>query len=163
MSSGRGERPETCPCCQRRAERVMTTMRRRVVSAVAAAGLAVLAGLCLSGGSVQAKPAAGITVAVRNGIASQSPRPDLAAGPGVAGPEATAPEQRQGSDGDTGRIAVIAVAVAAVGAFTVLQVIAWSRARRPQASSGAVAGSVAATGTEKARRTREGRPRHRAS
>jgi hypothetical protein len=47
MNGGRFEIWLRCPCCVRRAERVMKTMRRRVASALAAAGLAALAGLCL--------------------------------------------------------------------------------------------------------------------
>src|SRR5579864_7749273 len=88
MNGGRLESWLRCPCCVRRAEHVVKTMRRRVTSALAAAALAALAALCLSGGPVQAEPAAG-------------------------------------------RIALIAIAVAAVAAFTALQVLARSRHRRP--------------------------------
>jgi hypothetical protein len=59
MNGGRFESWLRCPCCVRRAERLTKTMRRRVASALAAAGLVALAGLCLSGGPVQAGPVAG--------------------------------------------------------------------------------------------------------
>jgi hypothetical protein len=104
MHNGRFESWLRCPCCVRRAEHVMKAMRRRVVSALAAAGLAALAGLCLSGGSAQAEPAAG------------------AAGPPMPGAGHWWP--------DTGKIALIAIAVAAVVAFVALQVIARWRHRR---------------------------------
>jgi hypothetical protein len=58
MNGGRFESWLRCPCCVRRAEHLAKTMRRRVASAVAAAGLVALAGLCLSGGPVQAEPVA---------------------------------------------------------------------------------------------------------
>jgi hypothetical protein len=88
MNGGRFENWLRCPCCVRRAEHVTKTMRRRVASALAAAGLVALAGLCLSGGPVQAGTVAG-------------------------------------------QVALIAISVAAAGAFVVLQVIARSRHRRP--------------------------------
>jgi hypothetical protein len=59
MNGGRLESWLRCPCCVRRAEHLTKTMRRRVASALAAAGLVALAGLCLSGGPVQAGPVAG--------------------------------------------------------------------------------------------------------
>ncbi|HEY6311590.1 MAG TPA: hypothetical protein VIY52_12420 [Streptosporangiaceae bacterium] len=59
MNGGRLESWLRCPCCVRHAEHVVKTMRRRVLSALAAAALAALAALCLSGGPVQAEPAAG--------------------------------------------------------------------------------------------------------
>jgi hypothetical protein len=59
MNGGRLESWLRCPCCARHAEHVVKTMRRRVLSALAAAVLAALAALCLSGGPVQAEPAAG--------------------------------------------------------------------------------------------------------
>ena len=77
-----------CPCCARRAEHAMLTTRRRVASALAAAGLTALAGLCLFGGAVHTWPVAG-------------------------------------------QAALIAISVAAAGAFVALQVIARSRHQRP--------------------------------
>lgn len=59
MNGGRFESWLPCPCCVRRAEHLTKTMRRRVASALAAAGLIALAGLCLSGGPAQAGPVAG--------------------------------------------------------------------------------------------------------
>ena len=60
MSGGQGERclperclPEPClpcPCCIRRAEHGQSTVRRRILAVLAAAGLAALAGLCLYAG-----------------------------------------------------------------------------------------------------------------
>jgi ABC-type amino acid transport substrate-binding protein len=90
MNGGRFENWLRCPCCARRAEYVVTTTRRRAASALAAAGLAALAGLCLSGGPSTSARAVG-----------------------------------------TGQVALIATAVAAAGAFAVLQVIARSHHRRP--------------------------------
>jgi hypothetical protein len=58
MNGGRFESWLRCPCCVRRAEHMVTTMHRRVTSALAAGALAALAALCLSGGPVQAEPAA---------------------------------------------------------------------------------------------------------
>ena len=72
------------------------------MSVLATAGLAALAGLCLSAGPVQAAPTAG----------SATP----AAGQWWS---------------EAGTIALIAIAVAVVGAFVTLQVIAGSRRRRP--------------------------------
>lgn len=99
----------------------MTTVHRRAVSAVAAAGLVAMAALCLSGASVRAESAASSAA-----VATQGPRPASA-----AQPEALAAKRGTGSD--EGRIVLIAIAVGAVGAFTVLQVLAWSRYRRAQA------------------------------
>jgi hypothetical protein len=59
MNGGRLESWLRCPCCVRHAEHVVNTMRRRVLAALGAAALAALAALCLSGGPVQAGPAAG--------------------------------------------------------------------------------------------------------
>jgi hypothetical protein len=59
MNGGRFESWLRCPCCVRRAEHLAKTMRRRVASALAAAGLVALAGLCLSGGPVQGRPVGG--------------------------------------------------------------------------------------------------------
>ena len=106
MNGGRFESWLRCPCCVRRAEHVVKTMRRRVTSALAAAALAALAALCLSGGPVRAEPAAGSA-----SLAASGASPWWSGGPG--------------------RIALIAIAVAAVAAFAALQVIARSRHRRP--------------------------------
>ena len=106
MNGGRLESWLRCPCCVRRAEHVVKTMRGRVTSALAAAALAALAALCLSGGPEQGGPDAGSASLTASG-----------AGPWWSG----AP----------GRIALIAVAVAAVAAFAALQVMARSRHRRP--------------------------------
>jgi hypothetical protein len=98
----------------------MAAMHERVISAVAAAGLAAMAVLCLSGGPVRAEPA------VRSAaVTSQGPRSDSA-----ARPEGSAADQGRGSD--AGRITLVAVAAGALGAFTVLQVMARSRYRRKQ-------------------------------
>jgi hypothetical protein len=59
MNGGRFESWLRCPCCVRRAEHGTKTMRRRVASVLAAAGLVALAGLCLCGGPGQAGPVAG--------------------------------------------------------------------------------------------------------
>jgi hypothetical protein len=59
MTGGRLESWLRCPCCLRRAEYMAKTMRRRVASALAAAGLVALAGLCLSGGPMQVGSVAG--------------------------------------------------------------------------------------------------------
>jgi hypothetical protein len=103
MNGGRFESWLRCPCCVRRAEHVVKTMRRRITSALAAAALAALAALCLSGGPGQAEPAANPT--------ASGASPWWSGGPG--------------------RIALIAIAVTAVAAFAALQVIAGSRHRRP--------------------------------
>jgi len=110
---GRFESWLRCPCCARRAEHVTTTMRRRAASAAAAAGLAALAGLCLSGGPARAGPVTG-----------PATRLMPAAGQWWPGGPAARPA-------DTGHVALIAIAVAAVAAFVALQVIARSRHRRP--------------------------------
>jgi hypothetical protein len=102
MNGGRFESWLRCPCCVRRAEHVVKTMRRRVTSALATAGLAALAGLCLSAGPVQAAP--------------------------TAGPPTSAAGQWRS---EAGKIALVAIAVTVVGAFVALQVIARSRRRRP--------------------------------
>jgi hypothetical protein len=59
MNGGRFESWLRCPCCVRRAEHLTKTMRRRIASALAVAGLVALAGLCLSGGPVRTGPVAG--------------------------------------------------------------------------------------------------------
>ncbi len=74
----------------------------RLLSAVAVAGLTALAVLCVSGPAVRAQPTAN----------SMS----LPAG--------------HGGGSAAERITLIAIAVLAVGAFTVLQLIAWSQRRR---------------------------------
>ncbi len=86
----------------------------------------------------------GVTVAVLDSgvqaslpdlrTASPSPRPAPATRPGQAG--ASTARQAGGNGSAVGRIALVAVAVAAVGAFTVLQVMARSRRRRPPTSRG---------------------------
>jgi hypothetical protein len=91
-----------CPCRARRAEQRPAVARRRVLSALAVTGLAALALLSASGPPVRAQPAASSV--------------SLAPGPGGG----SAVE----------RIALIAVAVLAVGAFAVLQAIARSQRRR---------------------------------
>ena len=106
MNGGRFESWLRCPCCVRRAEHVMKTMRRRVISALATAGLAALAGLCLSAGPVQAAPTAGSARSTAGQWWSEA-----------------------------GNIALIATAVAVVGAFVTLQVIARSRHRGPPTSA----------------------------
>jgi hypothetical protein len=70
MNGGRFESWLRCPCCVRHAEHVMTTMRRRVASALAAVGLGALAGLCLAGGPVQAEPVAGQVVLIVSSVAA---------------------------------------------------------------------------------------------
>jgi hypothetical protein len=100
----------------------MSAMRERVISAVAAAGLAAMAVLCVSGGPVRAEPAASSAFA-----ASQGARTDSA-----ARPEDSARDQQQGRGSDAGRITLVAVAAGTLGAFTVLQVMARSRHRRKQ-------------------------------
>ena len=112
MNGGRLESWLRCPCCVRRAEAVMRTMRKRVASALAAAGLAALAAWCLSGGPVQAAPAAG----------AATPLMSSAGRWWAGGPPAHA--------ADTSRVVLIAISVAAVGAFVALQIIARSRHRR---------------------------------
>jgi len=113
MDGGRCESWLRCPCCARRAEHVAKAMRSRVASAAAAAGLAALAGLCLSGGPARAGPVTG-----------PATRLMPAAGQWWPGGPAARPA-------DTGHVALIAIAVAAVAAFVALQVIARSRHRRP--------------------------------
>jgi hypothetical protein len=76
-------------------------MRRRVMSALAGTALAVIYALARSGG-----PASGLRVAANT--ASQAP----------------------GVGSDVSRIALVTIAVVAVSAFTVLQVIARSRCGR---------------------------------
>jgi hypothetical protein len=118
MNGGRLETWLRCPCCVRRAETVMKTMRSRVASALAAAGLAALAALCMSGGPVQAEPVAGSATP----LMSSAGRWSAADAPAHAA--------------DTGQVALIALSVAALGAFVALQVIARSRHRRPATFAG---------------------------
>ena len=113
------------PGSARRGETLMATMHQRVVSALAAAGLVAVLGL--AAGWARAEPAASSA-----DIAVYSPRPAAA-----SQPEAPGARQAHGAGSDAGRIALIAIAVGAVGAFTVLQVIAWSSDRRSQARSDA--------------------------
>jgi hypothetical protein len=113
MNGGRFESWLRCPCCVRRAEHVMKTMRRRAASALAAVGLVALAALCLSGGPARAEPATGSATRLMPG-----------AGQWWSGGSAA-------HGADTGTVALIAIAVAAVGAFVALQLIANSRHRRP--------------------------------
>jgi len=103
----------------------MTTMPERIISAAAAAGLAAMAVLCVSGGPVRAEPAASSAVA-----ASQGARPDSA-----VRPEGSARDREQRRGSDAGRITLVVVAAGALGAFTVLQALAWSRYRRTQDSA----------------------------
>jgi membrane-anchored mycosin MYCP len=70
---------------------------------------------------------AGQAFAAQNGIARPSPGP---ASFTPAAPVAPAAGHARGSNPLLGRIALVAVAVAAVGAFTVLQIMARSRRRR---------------------------------
>ncbi|MGH3154091.1 MAG: hypothetical protein ACRDOB_25655 [Streptosporangiaceae bacterium] len=62
MSGGPGERclpgpALPCPCCIRRAEHGQSTVRGRILAALAVTGLAALAGLCLLAGPDPAGPA----------------------------------------------------------------------------------------------------------
>jgi subtilisin family serine protease len=77
---------------------------------------------------------AGRAFAEQNGTASPSPRPASVTRPAQAGTSAA--RQAGGSSSAAGRVVLVAVAVAAVGAFTVLQVMARSRRRRPPSSRG---------------------------
>jgi hypothetical protein len=101
----------------------MTTMPERIISAAAAAGLAAMAVLCVSSGPVRAEPAASSAVAASQGARS---------GPAVR-PQGS--ERDQGRGSDAGRITLVVVAAAALGAFTVLQLMARSRNRRKQDSA----------------------------
>lgn len=87
------------------AARHATATRMRVLQALAVAGLTALAVLCVSGPAVQAQPAA-------NSVSLPPVR---------------------GGGSPAERIALVAVAVLAVGAFVVLQVIARSQRRRRSA------------------------------
>jgi hypothetical protein len=102
----------------------MTTMPERIISAAAAAGLAAMAVLCVSGGPVRAEPPPRAAF-----VASQGARSD----PAVR-PEGSAGDHEQGRGSDADRITLVVVAAAALGAFTVLQVMARSRYRRKQDS-----------------------------
>lgn len=103
----------------------MTTVPERIISAAAAAGLAAMAVLCVAGGSVRAEPEASCAFP-----ASQGARPDSA-----VRPEGSAADQEPGRGSDAGRITLVVVAAAALGAFTVLQLMARSRYRRKQDSA----------------------------
>ena len=84
------------------AARRATAARMRVLQALAVAGLTALAVLCVSGPAVQAQPTAS----------------SVSLPPGHGGGSAVE------------RITLIVIAVLAVGAFVVLQRIAWSQRRR---------------------------------
>jgi hypothetical protein len=101
--SGGGRLP--CPCRARHAAQRPAVTRRRLLQALAVTGLAALAALGASGTPVRAQPAA-------NSVA-------LPSGPG------------SGSAAE--RIALIVIAVLAVGAFAVLQAMARSQRRRQSA------------------------------
>jgi subtilisin family serine protease len=77
---------------------------------------------------------AGRAFAEQNGTANPNPRPASAAPPAQA--ETSGARQTGGNSPAAGRIVLVAVAVAAVGAFAVLQVMARSRRRRPPSSRG---------------------------
>ncbi len=77
---------------------------------------------------------AGRAFAEQNGTASPSSRPASATRPAQAGTSAA--RKAGGSSSAIGRVVLVAVAVAAVGAFTVLQIMARSRRRRPSSSRG---------------------------
>jgi hypothetical protein len=97
-----GGRRLPCPCCARQAEQHLAAARRRLLQALAVAGLAAMAVLGVSGAPARAQPAAG----------------PVSLPPGHGGGPAA------------GRIMLIAIAVVAVGAFAVLLVIAQSQRRR---------------------------------
>jgi hypothetical protein len=99
-----------CPCRARRSEQAAAA-RRRILSALMAAGLAALAVLCVSAVPVSARLAAPVSAR-------------LAAVPVSAG---------WPSAGLWARLVLIAVAVGAVGAFCGLQVVARSGRRGPPA------------------------------
>ena len=99
---GAGRLP--CPCCARRAERPLIAVHRRVLSALAVAGLTATAVLGTSSAPVQAQPAAS----------------SVSLPPGHDG-------------GPAGRITLVIIAVAAAAAFAILQVIARSHGRRRSA------------------------------
>jgi hypothetical protein len=100
-----GGRRLPCPCRARHAEQRPAAARRRILSAVAVAGLAAMAVLGAAGTPVRAQPAASSV--------------SMPSGPGG------------GSAAE--RIVLIAIAVMAVGAFALLQVIARSQRRRRSA------------------------------
>jgi hypothetical protein len=100
-----GGRRLPCPCRARHAEQRPAAARRRILSAVAVAGLAAMAVLGAIGTPVRAQPAASSV--------------SMPSGPGGG----LAAE----------RIVLIAIAVMAVGAFALLQVIARSQRRRRSA------------------------------
>jgi len=90
-----------CPCCARRADRPLMAAHRRILSALAVAGLTATAVLGTSSAPVQAQPPAR---------------------------SVSLPAGHDG--GSAGRITLIVVAVVAVAAFAALQVIARSQRRR---------------------------------
>lgn len=98
-----------CPCSARSAR----AARTRIVSALALAGLVAMAVLGVSSTPVRAQPAANAANAANTTNAGSAVSLTPGHGSGV-----------------TDRFILIAVAVAAVGAFAVLQVIARSQRRR---------------------------------
>jgi hypothetical protein len=94
----RGGRRLPCPCRARHAEQRPAAARRRILSALAVAGLAALAVLGASGPPAAASPVS-LPAMPPSGLAAE-------------------------------RITLIVIAVAAIGAFAVLQVIARSQRRR---------------------------------
>jgi hypothetical protein len=103
MAAGNpGGRRLPCPCRARHAEQGPVAAHRRILQALAVAGLAALAVLGTSAPPVRAQPAAGSA--------------GLPSGPGG------------GSAGE--RIMLIVIAVLAVAAFAVLQAVARSQRRR---------------------------------
>ena len=99
---GPGGRRLPCPCCARRAEQHLMAARRRLLSALAVAGLAALAVLGISGAPARAQPA----------VNSVSLPPGHAGGPAAD------------------RLMLIAIAVIAVGAFAILLVVVRSQRLR---------------------------------
>jgi hypothetical protein len=105
MAAGdRGGARLPCPCRARAAEQRPVAAHRRILSALAVAGLAALAVLGASGSPAGAQAASSV------GLAS-------APGDGLAAE----------------RITLVVIAVVAVGAFAILQVIARSQRRRRSA------------------------------
>jgi hypothetical protein len=90
-----------CPCCARRAERPLMAVHRRILLALAVAGLTAMAVLGTSSAPVRAQP--------------------------TASPVSLPPG---GGGGPAGRITLIVIAVVAAAAFAALQVIARSQRRR---------------------------------
>ncbi len=97
-----GGRRLPCPCCARQAQQHLMAAHRRLLSALAVAGLAALAVLGVSSGPARAQPS----------VSSVSMPQGQPGGPAAD------------------RIMLIAIAVIAVGAFAVLLVVARSQRRR---------------------------------